>query len=249
VSALRQILSSSGWWLTDRALTLVATLLTSVVLVRCLGPVGYGELSYLLAIVGLLLPVAQLGMSGLVVRALLEAPAEEPAILRTALLVRGAGCLLALLLGASYWALFEPAATSRAVLLVLLLAQCATLFQVLEFWFQARMIPRRLVVWRALVVLAAAGLKMAVALATRRAGLVAAVFALEYLILQDGKVVFAGFGITGIRVGRWQQGIRLWGQKGLLAPVGSARSEKGGQFLAARESKISLLNCARYRFR
>jgi O-antigen/teichoic acid export membrane protein len=183
VSALRQILANSGWWLTDRALTLAATLVTSVVLVRCLGHAGYGELSYLLAIVGLLLPVAQLGMSGLVVRALLESPAEEPGILRAALLVRGGGCVLALLVGSAYWAFFEPQATGRAVLLVLLAAQCATLFQALEFWFQARMIPRRLVVWRSSVVLASAGLKMAVALATRNAGLVVGVFALEYLLL------------------------------------------------------------------
>jgi PST family polysaccharide transporter len=188
-SALRQILANSGWWLTDRALTLAATLVTSVVLVRCLGPAGYGELSYLLAIVGLLLPVAQLGMSGLVVRALLESPTEEREILRAALLVRGCGCLFALLLGSAYWALFEPQGTGRAVLLVLLLAQCAMLFQALEFWFQARMIPRRLVVWRAAVVLLAAGAKMAVAVVTRSATMVAAVFALEYLLLGGAYLI------------------------------------------------------------
>lgn len=183
MSSLRRILANSGWWLGDRALTLTATLVTHVVLVRSLGAAGFGELSYLLAVVGLLLPVTQLGVSGLIVRALLEQPAEEPAILRTALWVRGAGCLLALLAGAAYWALFDAAAGDRAVLLVLLAAQCASLFQALEFWFQARMLPRRLVTWRSGVVLVAAALKIAVALGGGGAIAVALVFAAEYLLL------------------------------------------------------------------
>jgi O-antigen/teichoic acid export membrane protein len=198
VSSLRLILSNSGWWLADRALALAATLVTHVVLVRCLGPAGFGELSYLLAVVGLLLPLTQLGVAGLVVRALLEKPDQEPAILAAALWLRALGCLLAVLAGAVYWALFDPAAGDRTVLLVLFAAQCATLFQVLEFWFQVRMVPARLVAWRSSVVLIAAALKIAVALEGGGANAVALVFAGEYLLLGAAHLI-AYHGASG----RW----------------------------------------------
>lgn len=183
MSALRRILTNSGWWLGERALTLAAALLVHVVLVRSLGAAGFGELSYLLAIVGLLLPLAQFGVSGLVVRALLEQPSDEQAILRAALWMRGVGVLLTLVVGAAYWAWLEPRAGDRMVLLVLLLAQSATMFQVLEFWFQARMAPGRLVGWRTAVVLSAAAAKIALALAGADASSLALVFASEYLLL------------------------------------------------------------------
>ena len=189
MTTLRRILSNSGWWMADRGIALGATLATHVVLVRSLGPRGFGELSYLLAIVGLLLPITQLGVAGLLVRALLEKPDEEQAILRAALWLRGLGCLLALLVGVVYWALFDPAAGDRTVLLVLFVAQCATVFQVLEFWFQARMVPGQLVGWRSSVVLAAAVVKIAVALAGGESGAIALVFAAEYVLLGTAHLV------------------------------------------------------------
>lgn len=175
--------SSSGWWLAERIVLLAATLAVNVVLSRSLGPAGYGELSYLLAIVALLLPLGQFGLSGLVARAVLERPDQQQGALRAALLWRAIGCVVALVLGLVYWAWMDPRPSDRAVLIVLLLAQSATVFQALEFWFQAHLQANALVPWRTAVVLAVALLKMIVALATRDAVAVAWCFALEYVLL------------------------------------------------------------------
>jgi PST family polysaccharide transporter len=69
------------------------------------------------------------------------------------------------------------------VLLLLLVAQPAAAFQVVEFWFQSRLRAGELVPWRtgALVVTGAA--KVAVALGTGSVPAVAAVFAAEYVVL------------------------------------------------------------------
>jgi PST family polysaccharide transporter len=179
---LRRIASNSGWWLAERGALLAVSLVTSIVLVRALGPAGYGELSYVLALVALLLPVSQLGISGLVVRALLEKPDEERAILRTALFLRLAGLLATLVLGMLWWWLFDAASPHRAILLLLLVAQPAASFQVLEFWFQARERAGALVSWRIATLVVAAGLKIVVALVTREVSPVAAIFAAEYLL-------------------------------------------------------------------
>lgn len=183
MTTVRRVAASSGWWLGEKGLLLAVSLATNVVLVRQLGPSGFGELSYLLAVAGLLLPVAQLGVSGLAARALLERPQDERRILRAALLWRAGGWLAAFLLGLAYWAFLDPRPAERVVLLVLLAAQAGTTFAVLEFWFQARLDATSLVPWRGSVVVLAAAAKAGVAVATRDAKAVALVFAAEYLLL------------------------------------------------------------------
>ena len=189
MTTARRVAASSGWWLGEKGLLLAVSLATNVVLVRWLGPSGFGELSYLLAVAGLLLPVAQLGASGLVARALLERPGDERRILRAALLWRASGWAIAFLLGLAYWAFFDPRPAERAVLLVLLAAQAATTLAVLEFWFQARLDATSLVPWRTAAVMLAAAAKVAVAIATRDATAVALVFAVEYLLLGAAYLV------------------------------------------------------------
>ena len=182
MTTLRRVAANSGWWLVERAGALLLTLVTSVVVVRALGPAQFGELSYLLAITGLLAPLAQFGISGLVARALLEQPGDERAVLRAAMRLRLAGCALAFAAGLVYWLALDRSAADRWLLLVLLAAQFATVAQVVEFWFQVRFKAARLVPWRTGAAVVAAVLKMAMALATHDARWVALVFALEFLL-------------------------------------------------------------------
>jgi PST family polysaccharide transporter len=206
VTTLRRVAANGGWWLLERAGALLLTLVTSVVVVRALGPAQYGELSYLLAITGLLAPLAQFGVSGLVARALLERPTDERAVLRAAMQLRLAGCALAFVAGTVYWLALEHRAADRWMLLVLLAAQFATVTQVVEFWFQVQFKAARLVPWRTGAAVAAAILKMALAVTTHDARWVAAAFALEFLLVgaaawiamrRAGRTVARG-GSTGI---------------------------------------------------
>jgi len=183
VTTLRRVVANGGWWLLERVGALLLTLVTSVVVVRALGPAQYGELSYLLAITGLLAPLAQFGISGLVARALLEQPTDERAVLRAAMQLRLAGCALAFVAGAVYWLALEHRPADRWMLLVLLAAQFATVSQVVEFWFQVQFKAARLVPWRTGAAVVAAILKMALAMATHDARWVAAAFALEFLLV------------------------------------------------------------------
>lgn len=182
MTLLRRVAANGGWWLTERAGVLLLTLLTSVVVVRALGPAQYGELSYLLALTGLLAPLAQFGVSGIVARGLLERPGDAHAVLRAAMLLRLVGCALAFVAGAIYWLAFEQHGSDRWLLLVLLAAQFATAFQVVEFWFQVQLKAARLVPWRTGAMLMAALLKMILAVATGDARWVAAAFALEFVL-------------------------------------------------------------------
>jgi PST family polysaccharide transporter len=188
-SILRQVAGNGGWWLAERFGMLGLTLATSVVVVRSLGPADYGELSYVLALVGLLAPLAQFGVSGLVARGLLERPGDEVAVLRAALLMRFAGSMVAFAVGLAWWLWFEKQPQDRWIVLVLLAAQSATAFQVVESWFQVHYKAAALVPWRTGVLVASALLKMAVAASTHDPMLVACVFGLEYLLLGAASLI------------------------------------------------------------
>ncbi len=180
----RATATQSLWWLSEKGVLLGLTLVTQIVLTRVLGPSGFGDLAYVLALLALLLPVAQFGISGLVAKALLERPAEETPILRAALWLRTFGATLAIALGLIYWIAFESpgARVAPAALLALLAAQLFNSYQVLEFWFQARQRAAELVRWRIGALLAGALLKVAIALATRSVTAVAVAFAFEILL-------------------------------------------------------------------
>jgi len=182
-SIVGQVAANGGWWIAERIGMLALTLATSVVVVRSLGAAAYGELSYVLALVGLLAPLAQFGVSGLVARGLLERPGDEAAVLRAALLMRFVGCAVAFAAGLAWWAFFDTKPGDRWVMLVLLAAQFATAFQVVEFWFQVQFKAAALVPWRTAVLVLAALVKMIVAAVTRDPVAVACVFAIEYLAL------------------------------------------------------------------
>jgi PST family polysaccharide transporter len=183
MTVFRRIASNSSWWLAEKLGLMALSLGANIVVVRALGPAGYGELSYLLALVGLVAPLSQLGVSGLVARALLEKPTDEAAVLRAAMLIRLVGSAVALLAGLAYWAFVEQQTASRWVLLVLLAAQFASVLQVVEFWFQVRYRATALVPWRAGVLLLGAAVKVTVAVTTQDPRLVALAFALETLLL------------------------------------------------------------------
>ena len=99
-----------------------------VLFARELGPAGFGELNYALAIVALLIPVAQLGLEPVAIREILRRPQDAKVIVDTSLCLRliaaAASTILALAL-----ALLVPGTGFNVAGLVLLAS--------LMYWFQS----------------------------------------------------------------------------------------------------------------
>lgn len=187
---LRQLTLHTGrWWLVDKAVALGATVTSQVVLVRILGAAEFGELSYLLALASLLLPIAQMGLAGLVVRAILEPGSDEQAILQSAMWLRLLGTLTAVICGVAYWGLLEPQPEARQVFLLLCVSQFALVTGVVEFRFQARMQAATFASVRMTVVIAAAIGKIITGIFTNDVGWVLVIFALENALLGIGALL------------------------------------------------------------
>src|SRR5690554_2106671 len=94
---VRKIAANTGWLFSERGLSLLVSLFVGVWLARYLGPELFGTLNFAIAFVGLFGTFTYLGMSGIVVRDLVEAPDESDEILGTVFGLKLAGACLAIL--------------------------------------------------------------------------------------------------------------------------------------------------------
>ena len=170
---MRKVWASGGLWAIDRALIVATSAVVQIILARQLGPESFGGLSYLLALITLFLPFARMGLSGLLVKAILEKPEQEPRILNAAFAWRLMGVLVSLGVALAIF----PAGVAALLALSLL----GVALQLGEYSAQARSAPIEVVPPRIALTLIAALLKVYVALETSDAALVAWVFAIEYL--------------------------------------------------------------------
>ncbi len=165
--------TTSGLWALDRAVLVGSSALVQIVLARQLGPEKFGALSYLLAMITLLLPFARMGLSGLLVKAILEKPIEESRLLGVAMAWRLIGVMVSMLVAMTQFPL------GVAVLIGLSLLGAA--LQLAEYSAQARLVPSEVVPPRLAITLLAAIGKIYAGSVIGTSEAVAWIFAAEYL--------------------------------------------------------------------
>lgn len=74
-------MANAPWMLGEQFVKMVSGILISIYIARYLGPEQYGVLSYVIAFVAVFYPIAQMGMSSILVRELLKFPENKKQIL------------------------------------------------------------------------------------------------------------------------------------------------------------------------
>jgi O-antigen/teichoic acid export membrane protein len=136
---LQAVLTNSGWLLIDRLLRVLFAVLVGAWVARHLGPVDYGQLAYVLALLALLQSACALGLDGIVVRELAQRPASTARLLGSALRMRLVAALTGWLLAMSVVAVTRPG--DDAALLMTAIVGCSLMFQasdVVDLWLQSR---------------------------------------------------------------------------------------------------------------
>lgn len=85
-----------GWLSADDFVRVLLSFALMALIARYLGPRGFGALSYIFSIVGLLSPLTSFGLDVITLRRLVSDPADEGRTLGTAMTIRGAGATMAL---------------------------------------------------------------------------------------------------------------------------------------------------------
>jgi O-antigen/teichoic acid export membrane protein len=174
--------ANTGWLLGDKVVRLGVGLVVNVWIARALGPSEFGLLSYTLALTGVLSAVATMGLPELLVRDLVREPERAQTIVASALALRLAGALLALILAVATALVARPD-EPRAVLLSAMLGagQFAVAMDVVDQRFQAMSNVRSIVLIRNAVFGLFALLKIAALLLHATVGIFALLITMELI--------------------------------------------------------------------
>ncbi|HEY9770734.1 MAG TPA: flippase [Coleofasciculaceae cyanobacterium] len=138
----RKIISNIGWLSAERIVMMTLSLFVGINVVRYLGPVNYGKLSYSISFAGLLGAIAKLGLDQIVVRNLVKEEKFTQEILGTAFWLKLVGSLFtAALIGIGIWT-FNNDSQIRWMTLIIGAGLGFTAFETIDFWFQSKVLSR-----------------------------------------------------------------------------------------------------------
>jgi PST family polysaccharide transporter len=208
----RRIISNSVWLFADRGLSILNGLIISAWVVRYLGPTRFGQYSYVVAFVALFSPLAELGLSTIVVRNLVNDPSHKERLLGTAFslqLIGGAVTFILMTgLALTLYSVSDPTFWMIvAVGIQIVFTPC----DVVGYWFESQ-VQSKYVVWTNNIVLLAMAV-IRIALILLQAPLIAFAFVLTFqaLFTAVGFLVFYRVSGQAVRAWRisWEQAKRL----------------------------------------
>lgn len=202
---LQQAVGNTGWLLLDKVLRMVLGLVIGIWMARVLGPVKFGQFNYALAFVALFASFASLGLDGVVVRNLVNAPEVAGQTLGSALLLKLAGSLLAIFLCIASILFVNPDDSGIQILVaVLSLGMFFQAFDVIDFWFQSQVMSKYAVIARLPSLLIFTGARIFLILGALSLTMFAWAQALEVLVAAIGLLVVYRY--LGGRVADWRPG-------------------------------------------
>lgn len=205
---LQNVLNNIGWLFSEKIFQLIAGLFIGVWLARYLRPDQFGTLSYAIAFVALVSPIAGLGLDGIVVRDLVRASSDKESLLGTAFGLKLAGGIAGLAISVALILLLRPG-DDLALWLVGILATGLVFqaFDVIRFWFESRVQSKYVVYARNVAFCAIAAVKVGLILA--EAPLIAFAWAGALEIIASAIGFSVAYKVTGhrIRSWRWDRGL------------------------------------------
>jgi len=139
---LKKYFVNTGWLFFERIIGMAVTFFVGVYVVRYLGPVNFGLLSYAGSFVGLFMALSTLGLDGIVVRELVKDEKRRDELLGTTFVLKVIGSVL--VIGMLTIAIRFTDNDNFTNLLIFIIA-IGTIFQsfnVINFYFQAKVLSK-----------------------------------------------------------------------------------------------------------
>jgi polysaccharide transporter, PST family len=156
----QQILINTSWLFLDRIMRMGLGLIVGVWVARYLGPEKFGSLNYALAIVTLISVFNRLGLDNIVIRDLLQNPAEKDEILGTTFVLKLTSGSLAVLSTLGLILFIDSDITTKWLTAIIAFGSLFQAFDVIDFWFQSQVQSKYVVYARNAVFLFTAILKV-----------------------------------------------------------------------------------------
>ena len=149
---LEKILLNTGWLVFDKVFRMGVGLVVVVWIARYLGPGQFGSLNYAISLSALFGSIAGLGLESIVVREIVHDPSQKDTVLGTALALRVAGGVFAVvfcMIATFTISTIDPGI--RLLVFVIVLGYIFQAFDVVDFWFQAKVQSKFSVISKSIV--------------------------------------------------------------------------------------------------
>ena len=131
---------NSGWLIADKVFRMVVGLFIGVWVARYLGPKSFGSLNYALAFTALFSVFSNLGLDQIVVRDIVDKSNSGNCILGSAFFLKIFGSVLAILLACVTIHLYKPNDSEMfAMVLILSIGTLFQSFDVIDYYYQAKL--------------------------------------------------------------------------------------------------------------
>jgi O-antigen/teichoic acid export membrane protein len=156
----RRYFANTSWLFLEQILRIIAGLLIGVYVARFLGPEKFGLFGYVLAFVALFSSVAKLGLDGIIVRDLVNAPEKRDIYLGTAFWLKILGAILAGVGIALVVVFTENDHTTRIYIGIIAAGLIFQSFEVVDFYFQSRVLSKYVSICKISQLLLSSSLKL-----------------------------------------------------------------------------------------
>lgn len=189
--AFQKYLKNTGWLMFGKILSLIVGL----VIARYLGPAGFGDLSFVLALVGILSAVGALGLDTFIIREIINEPERRNEILGTSLWMRIAvhafliPVTLLIYLIYHHYVSEDPGTTLTLIVFLLSFASFFKSFNVIDAYFQSQVQSKYVVQVQNISLIVSAIVKILVVSLGLSLVYIVLAFVLEAVLLAAGLVL------------------------------------------------------------
>ena len=149
-SGLKKILSNVSWLFAERILAMAVSFFIGVYVIRYLGVVDFGKLSYGVSFVALFASLAKLGLDSIVVRNLVQEEEATSEILGTAFLLKLIAAVVTVALIAYSAIAFKGEPETYWITTIIGLGLVFNSFEVVNFWFQSQVLSKAVAIVRSI---------------------------------------------------------------------------------------------------
>lgn len=135
---IKKYFANTSWLLIERIVRLLLAFLTTVLIVRYLGPEKFGLYSYSVSIVSLISILAYAGLENILTRELVKHPEKTNELLGTGFFLRIAGAVLIILILLAIGIIAKEPKLNFLMILIIGTANIFQPFGVIDFYYQSR---------------------------------------------------------------------------------------------------------------
>jgi len=183
---LQKIFKNFSWLLAERLLNMLLALTIGIYMIRYLGAQQFGLLSFAFSFVNIFDGLSRFGLDSLVIRNLVSDETKTPPILGSSFLLKALIILGCIVISISLFQQINQDVISQQIMLIIAFSLVFNAFDVIDFWFQSRLLSQPMVLVRGTQVILSAGLKLVFI----HHGL--SVMAFAYLYLVEGLTRMVG---------------------------------------------------------